>query len=117
MKTSSVSGKETNMDTRSQVLASAQSVHHDGAQQNETPDRPDYDFTGFVVRPEQVADIWEAEEPNQVAQKLILDHFEFMRETQGVDVMQWDENENRYEPNELKWIASYLVEAVVFTRN
>ena len=39
-------------------------------------------------------------------------------EKQGGDINAYDENENRYEPNqELKWLADYLVNSLVLSKS
>lgn len=32
------------------------------------------------------------------------------------NLQNWDEYENRYEPNELKWIADYIIHGLVFAK-
>jgi hypothetical protein len=47
---------------------------------------------------------------------LILDHIEELSEATGQDLMSWDENENRFEVNELKWLGDFVVGNLVFIR-
>ena len=73
-------------------------------------------FGAYLLKPEQVNDLWEAENPNEAAQRLILAHVENVSEQTGEDWRSWDENEDRFEPNELKWIADFAVRNLVFIK-
>ena len=73
-------------------------------------------FNLYLLKPAQVETLWEAEDPNKMAQKLILAHIEDISESTGEDWRSWNENEDRFEANELKWIADYVVRNLVFIR-
>ena len=106
------------VDDRSQTLVSQTSVHQnsvtDGAHGQST-DRAQL-FKLFLVRPEQVDELWDSPEPNMYAQNLLLEHIEEFGEATQQDLMSWNENENRFEPNELKWIADFVVGNLVFVK-
>ena len=70
----------------------------------------------YLVKPEQVDELWSDPSPNEHAQRLILAHVEDVSEQTGEDWRSWDENEDRFEPNELKWIADFVVRNLVFIR-
>ena len=44
-------------------------------------------------------------------------HVEDVSEQTGEDWRSWDENEDRFEPNELKWIADFAVRNLVFIKS
>ena len=70
----------------------------------------------YVIRPESVDALWQAEEPSTVCQKLLLEHIEDVQAASGVDWKSWDETEMRFEQGELKWIADYMINALVFIK-
>ena len=92
-------------------LESAKSIENDGEEQ------PKVDvFNLYLIRPEQVDTVWESKTPNEAVQKLLLEHIEEYGEQVGQDLRSWDENESRYEANELKWISDYVVANLVFIK-
>lgn len=74
-------------------------------------------FLLHLVRPDSIDGLWEAEEPQKVAQKLLLEYVEDVSQATGKDWRSWDENEMRFEANELKWIADYMIHALVFIKS
>ena len=74
-------------------------------------------YSMYLLKPENVCDLWESSEPNADAQKLILSHIEDCSEVTSEDWRTWDENEDRFEANELKWIADFVVRNLVFIRS
>ena len=70
-----------------------------------------------VVRPDQVNALWEAEDPNMMLQAILAEYIKELSRTTGQDILTWDENEQRFESSELKWIADFLIHALVFIRN
>ena len=74
-------------------------------------------FASYVLKPEQVEAVWEAVDPNAEAQRLVLAHIDDISEQCGQDWRNWDENENRFEAGELKWIADYVVASLVFAKS
>ena len=74
-------------------------------------------FNLYLLKPEQVCSLWEDSNPNAAAQKLILAHVEDCEEQLGQDWHSWNENEDRFEANELKWIADFVVRNLVFIRS
>ena len=51
-----------------------------------------------------------------MAQKLVLENVEEVSDQTGQNWNKWDENENRFEANELKWIGDYVVRSLIFIR-
>ena len=52
-----------------------------------------------------------------MAQKLVLENVEEVSDQTGQNWNKWDENENRFEANELKWIGDYVVRSLIFIRS
>ena len=71
----------------------------------------------YILKPSEVSELWEAEDPNKYAQRLIYLHIEDVSEQSGEDWRTWDEFEERFEADELKWIADFLVRNLVFVRS
>ena len=51
-----------------------------------------------------------------MTQSIILSHLEDIKDQSGADWRTWDAFEDRFEPNELKWISDYIVRNLVFVR-
>lgn len=77
--------------------------------QNETLD--------FVVPDHMVNTIWDAAEPNPHMQELVLNWIEAESGRCGRDLLSWDEDQNRFEPCELKWISDIMINHLVFAKN
>ena len=73
-------------------------------------------FNMYLLKPEQVNDLWNDVSPNAMAQSLILAHVQDYCEQTQEDWRTWDEYEDRFEPNELKWIADFVVRNLVFIK-
>ena len=73
-------------------------------------------FHLYVIKPEKVQELWDAKDPNQQAQQLLLDHIEELGESVGQNLLTWDENESRFEPNELKWIGDFIINNLIFIK-
>ena len=72
----------------------------------------------FVVKPEQVDSLWNAEDPIAFASDLIIEHLAVLSEEKGVDLNKYNEFEKRYEPNqELKWLSDYLVNGLILLKH
>ena len=73
----------------------------------------------FVVKPEDVNPLWEAEDPSTMAQELLKDFLPVFSESLGgIDINYFSENETRYEPNqELKWLADFLINGLVLLKH
>ena len=74
-------------------------------------------FSMYLAKPESIQALWEAEDPNKFAQNLILSHVEEISEVSGEDWRKWDDTEDRFEGDELKWIADYVVRNLVFIKS
>lgn len=72
----------------------------------------------FVVKPEQVDELWNSEDPIAFASELILEHLSVLSEERGQDVNKYSDTEKRYEPNqELKWLSDYLVNSLILLKH
>ena len=74
-------------------------------------------FNLYLIKPDQIQKVWEASDPCAAVKKLVLDHIEEWSETTGQDWRSWDQNENRFEQNELKWIADYNIRNLCFIKS
>ena len=74
-------------------------------------------FNLYIVRPDNLEQLWEAADPNQAAQELIMQHIEDYEEVCNEDWHTWDDYEARFEANELKWIADFLLHSLVFIKS
>ena len=74
-------------------------------------------FAQYLLKPDEVQSLWQSENPNLMVSRLILDYVEDESERTGQDWHKWDEYESRFEPNELKWIADYIVRNLVFVKS
>jgi hypothetical protein len=70
----------------------------------------------MVVEADQIKAVWDDPNPNLAVQKLLVDFIKELGFSKGQDYMAWDEFEVRYTNNELKWIADYLVNCLVFIK-
>ena len=73
-------------------------------------------FNLYLLKPQHVQSLWDAADPNKFAQRLILEHIEDVSEQTGENWRSWNENEDRFEANELKWISDFIVRNLVFIR-
>lgn len=80
------------------------------------PDTQKSFFDSKVVPASSVADLWIAANPNAHAQELFKTFLQNESTVQKVDLNKWDDCESRFEPNELKWIADFIVNNLVFCR-
>lgn len=72
----------------------------------------------FVVKPEEVQNLWDHDDPCIYCQELLQEFLVVYKEQKGKDINKYDENEKRYEPKmELKWLADYLVNALVLLKH
>ena len=74
-------------------------------------------FSLYLVKPEVVSDFWEAQDPNDFAKSLVLAHADEVSEATGEDWRTWDETQDRFENDELKWIADFVVRNLVFVKS
>ena len=74
-------------------------------------------FNQYLLKPDMVQALWDAEDPIAVASKLILEFIEDESERTGQNWTNWDEYESRFEANELKWISDYIIRNLVFVRS
>jgi hypothetical protein len=75
-------------------------------------------YKSYVIKPEQVDELWEAADPLDKAQELLLEFIDQYNETNGQNIQIYDEYEKRYEPNgELKLLADYLINGLVFLKH
>ena len=56
-------------------------------------------YARYVIKPENIDPLWEAEDPCDMAQELLLEHFKFIMEDEGIDINDYNEFERRYEKN------------------
>ena len=47
---------------------------------------------------------------------MLLDHIDELGESIGQNLHTWDENESRFEPNELKWIGDFIINNLIFIK-
>ena len=73
-------------------------------------------FQSYLIRPEMVEAVWEAQNVNQVVQKILKDFIEEYSEESGVDFKSWNEFENRFESSELKWISDFVIRNLIFVK-
>jgi len=52
----------------------------------------------WVVKPSQVDELWNHEDPSAFCQDLLMEHLDLLSEDKGENVNQYSEFENRYEP-------------------
>lgn len=83
-------------------------------QQQDTTTKNFYDSK--VVPAAAIAELWSAQDPNANAQELFKTFLSNESAAQKVDLNKWDDCESRFEPNELKWIADFIVNNLVFCR-
>lgn len=71
-------------------------------------------YSKFMIKPDQIEDLWNAEDPCQVAQDHINEYLDAKSKGSGKNINAYNENEKRYEPNqELKILADYVVNGLV----
>ncbi len=68
------------------------------------PSRPAY-----VIEADAVQAAWDAVDPNALVRELLCAWLERESERRGEDLQQWDENENRFQQNELTWLANFTL--------
>ena len=56
-------------------------------------------YKSYVVKPEQVDELWEAEDPVDKAQEFLLEYIDVYNEANGENIQKYDQYEKRYEPN------------------
>ena len=72
-------------------------------------------YLAYVIKPDQVMEVWEAADPNAAMITLLQEHLEYVEESEGNRVNDYSANEKRYEPeSELKWLSDYLIQAFIF---
>lgn len=75
-------------------------------------------YKSYVVKPEQIDELWEAQDPVEKAQELLLDYIDEYNQTNGTNIQKYDEYEKRYEPNgELKILSDYIINGLVFLKH
>ncbi len=74
-------------------------------------------FNLYLIKPEQISNVWESSDPCDAVKKLVLDHIEEWSEATGQDWRSWDQNEDRFGPDELKWIADYNIRNLCFIKS
>jgi len=63
-----------------------------------------------------IDELWNAQDPNAKAQELFLTYLSTESTKRNEDLNKWDDCESRFEPNELKWIANFNVDNLVFCK-
>jgi len=72
----------------------------------------------FVVKPEDVEPLWNAEDPCKFCQDLLQDYMSVYSSELKKDINAYSANEMRYEPHwELKWLADYIVNGLVLLKH
>ena len=75
-------------------------------------------YSKFMIKPEQIDELWNAEDPCQLAQTYIQEYLDDKIKSSGKDINAYNENEKRYEPNqELKILADYVVNGLVVIKH
>merc|ERR1712166_61374 len=64
-----------------------------------------------------IDELWNAHDPNAKAQELFLTYLSTESTKRNEDLNKWDDCESRFEPNELKWIANFNVDNLVFCKS
>lgn len=73
-------------------------------------------FDSKVIPTNQIATLWDSPDPNAHAQSLFLAYLQNESLSQKTDLNKWDDCESRFEANELRWIADFIVNNLVFCR-
>ena len=71
----------------------------------------------FTVHPHDVDSIWTAEDSIDATCKILFTFFEEYKDKKGIDLQAHTQYENRYENSELRWLASYIVNNMVFVKS
>lgn len=71
----------------------------------------------LLVPAAAIQDLWESEDPNAKAQEHFLNYIQVESKRRDEDLQKWDDCERRFEPNELKWIANFTVDNLVFCKD
>ena len=75
-------------------------------------------YKSFVVKPEQIDELWNSSDPIAFSSELIMEHLDILSAEKGKNINQYDQNEKRYEPNqELKWLSDYLVNGLILLKH
>lgn len=75
-------------------------------------------YKSFVVKPEQIDELWNSPDPIGFSSELIMEHLEVLSDEKGKNINLYDQNEKRYEPNqELKWLSDYLVNGLILLKH
>lgn len=70
------------------------------------------------IKPDQVAGLWEAEDPIDLCQDFLLEFLQDQSEAAGRNLNAYSEYEDRYEKNqELKFLAGYIVDVLVVLKH
>lgn len=69
-----------------------------------------------IVPSAVIDELWNAQDPNAKAQELFLSYLSTESAKRNEDLNKWDDCESRFEPNELKWIANFNVDNLVFCK-
>ena len=71
----------------------------------------------YVVKPEEIDNLWFAEDPSAHVQELLAEHLGELK-SENKNVNAYSENEDRYEPRqELKWLGDYLVNGLILLKS
>ena len=104
------------MSKLSEKLNESPRINENDDQNSQEFSRKNYDE--YVVKPNQILELWYSENPIDFCQELLEAHLNFLSKSAGIDINAFNENEKRYELNqELKWLAQYLINGLIMIKN